>query len=374
MEEKKENKILEQALNSTEKLVPQVGENVEGVAIANERNTLYVDIPPYGTGIIFGKEYFIIKDLIKNIQPGSKIVAKVIDTEGENGYIELSLKEAREAQVWQEAQAAMNDKRVLSLQVREANKGGLMITWQGLTGFLPASQLLPEHYPKVAGGDKSRILAELEKFVGKKLDVSIIGVEPKENKLIFSERKVGSEEESSERDPSGKESLKKENTNMMEKYSIGDIVDVEVTGIVDFGIFVKLPSGDEGLLHISELSWSLIGDPRSLYKIGDKITAKVIELNKNKVSLSIKALEENPWKFAKDKYKKGDVVNAVVIKISEHGALVSVEEGVYGLVHISNFKDEAELNEKLKLGQSYKFKINVFDVDSEKMTLTLVEE
>ena len=150
---------------------------------------------------------------------------------------------------------------------------------------------------------------------------------------------------------------------MIEKYSIGDVVSVEITGIADFGVFVKLPKGDDGLIHISELSWSLIGDLRTLYKEGDEVTAKIIELNKDKISLSIKALTENPWRTVENKYKKGDEVNAVVIKISEHGALVSVAEGIYGLIHISEFENYDDLNDKLKLGNTYKFKINVFDVD-----------
>ena len=347
--------------------MPKVGDNVEGVVIGNERNTLYVDLSPFGTGIIFGKEYLIIKDLIRNIPIGGKITAKVLELEGENGYIELSLKEAKEAEVWVEAQEAMKEKRVLSLNVAEANKGGLMINWQGLTGFLPASQLAPEHYPKVAGGDKNRVTAELEKLVGEKLNVVIITADPQENKLVFSEKAATGDVSSTKKSSKSKKS----DVNMMEKYSIGEILEVEVAGIVDFGLFVRLPEGDEGLIHISEISWSLINNLKNDFKVGDKVKAKIIEINKEKVSLSIKALTENPWKKAGDKYKKGDVVKAVVIKISDHGALVSVEEGIYGLIHVSEFEDLDDLKSQLKLGEVYEFKINTIDADAEKMTLVL---
>ncbi len=353
------------------KSMPKIGDNVEGVVIANERNRLYIDLAPFGTGIIFGREYLIIKDLIKDMVPGVRITAKVIDTEGEDGYIELSLKEAKEAEVWKEASEAMKEKKVIPLIVKEANRGGLMINWKGLIGFLPVSQLKEEHYPNVAGGDKNRILAELEKLVGKKLNLNIITVEPAEKKLIFSEKTVNSENSLSE--DAGPELKNDKEESMVKKYSIGDVLEAEVIGVVDFGVFVKLPRGDEGLVHISELSWSLISDPKTLYKIGDKLTVKVIEINDNKVSLSVKALTENPWKKVGNKYKKDDEVKAVVIKISEHGALVSVEEGIYGLVHVSEFKDLDELKEKLKLGNSYNFKIKVFDVEAEKMTLTLID-
>ncbi len=186
----------------------------------------------------------------------------------------------------------MKEKRVLSLPVKEANRGGLMINWQGLVGFLPVSQLSEEHYPKVNGGDKNRILTELEKLVGEKLNLNIITVDPAEKKLIFSEKSVSGSTDST----AIKESPKKEKSagSMLDRYSIGDVLQAKVIGVVDFGIFVKLPAGDEGLIHISEISWSLIGDPKSLYKIGDEVTVKVIEINEDKVSLSIKALTENP--------------------------------------------------------------------------------
>jgi len=346
--------------------LPKIGDNIEGKVIGNDRNTLYVDLSPLGTGIIFGREYLVIKDIIKNLPLGSEVTAKILDLEGENGYIELSLKEAKQAEVWIEAQEALAEKRVLNLGITEANRGGLMINWQGLTGFLPASQLTSDNYPKVAGGDKTRVTAELQKLVGKKLDVQIITANPQENKLVFSEKAAAGESSAKRyhRQP-------KEDVNMLERYAIGQEVEVEVAGIVEFGIFVKLPEGDEGLIHISEISWSLINDLKNTFKVGDKITAKIIEINKEKVSLSIKALVDNPWKAASKKYKKDDTVKAVVIKISDHGALVSVEEGIYGLIHVSEFKDLEELRESLKLGDAYDFKINTIDADAEKMTLVL---
>ena len=262
----------------------------------------------------------------------------------------------------------MKDKKVLSIAVKEANRGGLMVNWQGLSGFLPVSQLSEEHYPNVSGGDKGRILNELEKLVGEKLNLVIITADPAEKTLILSEKGVDTDASSKK---TSDRKTKKVSGDMMEKYSIGDILEAKIIGVVDFGIFVKLPAGDEGLVHISEISWSLIGDPKSIYNIGDEVTVKVIEINKDKVSLSIKALVENPWKNVTGKYVKGDTVKAVVIKISDHGALVSVEEGIYGLVHVSEFKDIDELRQSLGLGSNYNFKIKIFDVESEKMTLSL---
>ncbi len=340
-----------------------VGDSVEGRIIGIEKNSLYVDLPPYGTGIIFGKEFLIIKDVIRKINVGDNITAKIIDLEGEDGYIELSLREARAAIVWKEAEELMKKKTQVSALIKDANKGGLMVVWQGTTGFLPVSKLSEKNYPKVSGGDKNAILSELKRFVGERMDLVVITVDREEEKLIFSEKL---EDASSDR-----KSSSSENIDVIKTYSVGDEFEGEVAGIVEFGIFVKLPEGKEGLVHISEISWSLVDDVKKLYQVGDSVKVKVIEVDREKVSLSIKALLVNPWQEAEGKYKKGDLVDAIVIKLSSHGALVSVQEGIYGLVHISEFENPEDFKEKMKLGKSYNLQVNVFDSKSEKMTLVL---
>jgi len=167
---------------------PVVEDLVEGPVIGIDKGAIYIDLPPFGTGIIFGREFQNARDIIKKINIGDTVAGKVVGIGGKDGYIEISLKEARQALIWGEAEEAMNDKRIYELLISDANKGGLIINWQGIQGFLPASQLKPEHYPRVTDGDKDRILEELRKLVGEKLSVSIIGANPKEGKLIFSEK------------------------------------------------------------------------------------------------------------------------------------------------------------------------------------------
>src|SRR5579863_6561283 len=152
---------------------PKEGDIIEGRVLALDRAKLYIDLPPFGTGIIYGREYLNAREVIKRTNVGDTIAAKVIGTT-KDGYIELSLKEARQAVIWAEAEEALKNKTLLELPVKEANKGGLIIEWQGLSGFLPASQLKAEHYPRVSDGDKDKILEELRKLVGVKLLVSII--------------------------------------------------------------------------------------------------------------------------------------------------------------------------------------------------------
>ncbi len=334
---------------------PGAGDLVEGTIIAMNRGRVYIDLPPFGTGLIYGREYLNAADVLRKANPGDIISAKVVDPAGRDGYIELSLKEARQAAIWGEAEAAILAETAYSLTVEEANKGGLILTWQGISGFLPASQLSKEHYPRVPEGDKDKILGELMALVGKPLSVRIITADAKEGKLIFSER-TGNEAE--------------EKASLIDKYQVGDSAEGEVTGVVDFGVFVKLEPGLEGLVHISELDWGLVEDPRALFSVGDKVRVKVIEIKDGKISLSIKALKENPWHTASERYQKGMEVPGVIIKYNKHGALASIEEGVAGLVHVSEFESPAALRETLELGKTYPFTIALFEPKDQRMTLT----
>ncbi len=334
------------------------GQIVEGTVSAVGRARVYIDVPPYGTGLIYGREYMNARDILRKVSPGDTIASKVVSTENEDGYIELSLKEARQALIWADAEEAVKKGNVMSLEVKDANKGGLIIEWQGIQGFLPASQLSAENYPRVSDGDKDKILTALNDLIGKHLSVVMITADQKEHKLIFSEKSLQEKEEKGEK---------------VNKYEVGSIVAGEVTGAVDFGVFVKLEPGLEGLVHISEIDWGLVEDTKSLFSVGDQVSVKVIEVKDDKISLSIKQLKENPWVSASKKFKKDQVVDAVVIKYNKHGALASIEEGVAGLVHVSEFETEEKLKSNLSLGSVYKFKITLFEPNDQKMTLSYKE-
>ncbi len=333
---------------------PEVDVLVEGPVLSIARSCVYVDLGPVGTGIIYGREFINARDVIKKLNIGDIVTAKVVDTNNEDGYIELSLKEARQAIIWSEAEDAIKSKKSLELLIKDANKGGLIVEWQGIQGFLPASQLKSENYPRVEDGDKDKILVELKKLIGKRVAMTIISASPKEGKLIFSEKEQGVKEK---REISG-------------KYSAGDELECTISGIVDFGVFVKLADGVEGLVHISEIGWGLVDDPRKMFKLHEKVRVKIIEVKDDKISLSIKALKENPWKDAESRYKKGDTVTGIVIKFNHYGALVSLEEGIAGLVHVSEFGTEEALKKVLELGKTYSFTISFFAAKEQKMTLS----
>ncbi|MEN9338606.1 MAG: hypothetical protein RI945_331 [Candidatus Parcubacteria bacterium] len=361
-----------------DKITPMKDDDiVEGTVLAITNIAVYVDLGPVGTGIIYGIEYINARDLIKKINIGDLITAKIIEREDKNGYIDLSLREAKHALIWSEAESLLKEKRVLSLVVKEANKGGLIMDWNGLNGFLPSSQLKGENYPKVTDGSKDQILSELKKLVGKRIPVSIIAAIPKEGKLIFSEStdpitQDGKTEGKSDKKSFGKEKKdSKTATKIVMKYNIGDQLEGVVTGVVDFGIFVKIDNEIEGLIHKSEIDWGLVENTKDYAKIGDTVKVEIIEIKDDKISLSMKKLKENPWISATKKYKKGDTIDGVVIRFNKHGALVSIEEGVAGLVHISDFENEEKMKLELSLGKVYKFDITLFEGKEEKMTLKL---
>ncbi len=337
---------------------PKAGDLTQGKVIEQKGSSLFVDLGPFGVGIIYGREFINARDIIRTLKPEDVVTAKVVTLENEQGYTELSLKEAGQEIVWRETEELQRKHASLTLPIIDANKGGLILEWRGIQGFLPASQLRLKHYPRVEGGDKEKILEELKKLVGTEIAVTIIANDPQEKKLIFSEKGTEADE------------LKE----IIAKYKVGDIVSCEVTGVVDFGIFVKIEDGLEGLVHISEMDWSLIENPSDFFKIDDKVAAQIIEIKDGKISLSVKALKQNPWTAIQEKYKKGDIVKGVVIKFNKHGALISVEEGVAGLVHVSEFGSENKMREKLELGKSYFFQIILFEPKDHRLILNFLEE
>ena len=355
-ETKTENLIMEELLKTRPKVFFKIGDLAEGAVLAKEGARLYLDLSGYGTGIIYGKEYLNAKDLIKNLEVGDKITAKVVELENNDGLLELSLREAGSEMIWKDAMALKESQTAISLKVLEANKGGLVMEWKNIKGFLPASQLKSSHYPRVEGGDKERILDELRKLIGTNLAVVILDFDPKENKLIFSEKGTESDE------------LKK----VVEKYKIGDLIEGEVTGVVDFGIFIKIEENLEGLAHISELDWGLVDNPSSLFKVGETAKAKIISIDGDKISLSVKALKPDPWELNKEKHKKGDIVEGKVLRLNKFGSLVVLPSGIYGLAHISEFGNEKKMRELIEAGETYMFQIVNYKPEDKKLSLSFL--
>lgn len=338
---------------------PKVGDIMEGRILAKKKGELFLDLGIVGTGIIYGKEFDDAKNYLKNLKIGDKVFSKVVDMENEDGYIELSINQAGKELTWEQLKQKEENGELIQVKILGANKGGLLAEVCGVQGFLPVSQLSPANYPKVEGGDTAKILKELQKFVGKDLQVQIFDLDPKTNKLILSEK------------------LKevKKNRENLKKYKIGDIVDGEIVGIVDFGVFIKFGEENiEGLIHISELDWAIIEDPSQIVKLGEKTKAKIIDISDDKVFLSLKALKEDPWKGIEEIYKKGNVVSGKVTKFNPFGAFVEVTPKIQGLCHISEFSSQKKMQELLEIGKKYDFQISEIRPEEHRMSLILTKK
>ncbi len=356
-----------EALLSAQPLhIPEVGDVLPAVVIDIAAHSILLDLGSFGTGIVLGKE---MKDglLSTKVKLGDEVVATLIDLENEDGYIELSIREASYEKAWEDIEAKRSNKDVVATKVLEANKGGLMVEINGITGFLPVSQLSSEHYPRVEDGDKNKILELLKRLISQELSVRILDVDRLAEKLIVSEKAAQSERDRA----------------LIGQLAVGDIIEGEVSGVVDFGAFVKFePEGArkgqklEGLVHISELAWQLIDNPREIVKTGDHVRAKVIGVEDTRISLSMKVLKEDPWANVKDRYTVGDAVTGKVDKINHFGAFVYLDQDIHGLAHISEFHEVfpgKKMEELFTVGQEYQWKILSIEPRTHRMGLLPVK-
>ena len=334
------------------------GEIAEGVAIEKKGGMLFVDLGPRGTGIVYGREYKAAEDIIRGIGVGDRLSGKVVEMDNDRGYIELSLKEAGEERRWADIARMRQSGEPVEIKISEANRGGLILEYQGIRGFLPASQLSAKNYPRVEGGDKDMILGELQKLVGQTLRVKIMDSDPLEQKLIFSEKGIASEE----------------TLRALALHKIGDTIEGEVTGVVDFGAFVRFDEALEGLIHISEIDWVLIEDPRAVLKAGDRVSAKIIDIQGEKIALSLKALKEDPWVKIAEEFHPGDIVKGNITRFTAFGAFAQIAPQIQGLIHISEFGSQQKMQETLTQGRAYDFKIMLLDPKEHRMSLGIARD
>lgn len=322
---------------------PNVGDIVKGTVISADPSEVRIDLQNLTTAVVRGRELFSESREYADLKPGDSVEAIVIDLENENGEMELSFRIAGMQKVWDNLKKWMTDGMTIKARVLSANKGGLMMQVNAVPGFMPVSQLNPDHYPRVTGGDKNRILEKLQELIGKELEVKVIDVNEHEEKLIVSEKAVWEDAQKA----------------VLEAYKVGDIIEGEISAITSFGAFVRFGEGLEGLIHISEIAWQRIDHPKDLLKVGMKIKAQVIQLDHSKIYLSMKRLVDDPWKKVKDKYKAGDEVKGKIIKVEPFGLMVSLDQDIHGLAHISELSDDpiANIHDKFKVGEEKDFVI-----------------
>jgi small subunit ribosomal protein S1 len=361
-----ENETLQKITDAVS--IPRGGDIVDGKILAIENLSMYIDLGPRKTGIIYGAEYQNAKNILKNIKIGDTISVKVVSSENEEGFIELSLREAERELAWKTIKDKKEKNEEFEVKIEKANKGGLITEVAGIPAFLPTSQLSPENYPRVPEGDKSKILRKLQSFIGQDIKVKVLDFDEKNGQVILTEES-------------------KENEifqNAIKELKVGDVIEGKVSGIVNFGAFVKfnLPGASaedsslEGLVHISELDWQLIEDPSQVVEVGQDVKAQVIDISQGRVSLSLKNLKKDPWQELN--YKTEDTIKGLVTRFNPFGAFVQVvnedpkeESKIQGLIHVSEFGSEVKMKEKIELNKVYEFQILSFQPQRHWMSLRI---
>lgn len=296
--------------------IPKVGELVRGTVVSVGKSEILVNIGGMLTGMARGHEMVDEMGTMEKVRPGDEIEGKVIDIDNEKGMVELSFRSASHQKAWN----ALNDLRRsgenISVDVIGANKGGLIVKLQNIQGFLPVSQLASKNYPKVEG-NKGKIFEKLQGFVGQPITVKVIDVSESEDKLIVSEKEAEADERLSS----------------LQKYHPKDVIDVVVKGVVDFGLFVEFGEGFEGLIHVSELAWKQV-NPRELYTVGQTLSAQILTINRGRVTLSLKRLEQNPWVDQLNKLTVGSTIEAPVLRHEGRGVMVEPFPGLLVYVDV----------------------------------------
>jgi len=345
-----EDKILDKKAEEFKNLLkdffnqlPKVGDVVKGKIISVEKGQIHLDIEGMTVGVVRGPELFAESSEYTDLQVGSEVEATVMESENENGEMELSFRIAGFKRAWDNVKKLMKEGLTIKAKILAANKGGLMMKLDALSGFMPVSQLSPENYPRVSGGDKNRILEKLQSLIGGEVEVKVIDADEKDEKLIVSERAVWEDSQKA----------------VLESYKVGDVVEGEVNALTSFGAFIRFGEGLEGLVHISEIAWQRIDHPRDILKVGDKVKAQIIQLDKSKIYLSIKRNVEDPWKGVKDKYKVGSVVKGKILKVEGFGLMVALDNDIHGLAHVSELSNKpiSDINKDFTTGQELDFEI-----------------
>ncbi len=335
--------------------LPNVGDIIKGEVVSVSKKEMHIDIEGVTTGMVRGWELIDESGEYSKVKVGDVVSATVLELENEKGEMELSLRKAGHQKAWKRLAELCEKSEKIEVKVIEANKGGLLVLVGRTKGFLPVSQLAPEHYPRVSGGDKHKILEKLKSFIGLDLTVEIIDLDESENRLIVSEKRIFQESQKEE----------------LSKYKIGDNINGVISSTTNFGAFIKFDNS-EGLIHISEIAWQRIDKPEDLIKTGDKVKAQIIEMDGTKIFLSIKRLLKDPWKNVGDKYKVGDIVDCKILKINPFGLFVELDKYIHGLAHISEVTDGSinELKDRIKIGDKMKFKILSIEPDEHRLGLS----
>ena len=326
------------------------GDQVEGTITQKISKSVLIDIGAKTEGQVTDREYQAAATFIKDLKVGDKVTVRVVSPETDTGQILLSLRDIARDQLWQKLTSVQNQDEIITVQIEKANQGGLIVRLDQLMGFIPTSHL---------GKD---VAAAPEKLIGTRLKVKVLEADPQTNRLIFSEKAVSEAKEI------------EKTKQALGKIKVDQVYTGKIVGIVPFGLFVSIsvpvkpePLSVEGLVHISEISWEKVENLEELFSEGDEVEVKVIGVNiaAENLSLSLKALQEDPFEKLIKKYPKGKSATGTVTQVNEYGAFVELEPGIEGLIHISKIPAD----KSYKVGDSLPVTVEAVDQDKHRLSL-----
>ena len=325
------------------------GDIVDGVVVRVDPDEVLVDIGSKSEGVISNRELGMRGDPNAiQLSEGDEIKVYILQPENEDGNVVLSLRRAKAEGIWTEAAEREKAGEVVEAEVREQNKGGLIVNVLGLRGFLPTSQV-------------SRQFAnQPEELLNQKIQVKILEVNRKRNRLIVSQKAAMDEDRARQRE------------ELFEKLQVGDVVKGRVSGLTTYGAFVNL-GGADGLIHISELSWDRVNSVNEVLSVGDEVEVRVIKLDHelSRISLSLRQMSEDPWETIEQRFPPGSLVKGEVTKTKKYGAFLQLDDGIEGLLHISELTwEHVEKTEDLvKPGD--KLEVMVLNADKVRRRISL---
>jgi small subunit ribosomal protein S1 len=327
----------------------QEGDVVSGHVVRIDNDEVLVDIGYKSEGVIPASELSIRKsiDPSDEVQLGEQVDALVLTKEDQDGRLILSKKRARFEKAWRRIEGAADSGEPVEGQVIEVVKGGLIIDL-GVRGFLPASLVDIRRVPN------------LDEYMGQKIETKVIELNRSRNNVVLSRRAVLEEQRKEDRE------------RILDRLQPGQVVEGKISNIVDFGAFVDL-DGIDGLIHISELSWSHVNHPSEILSIGDTVSVKVLDIDRDRqrISLGLKQTQEDPWQRVVDTYNVGDELEGTVTKVVTFGAFVEILDGVEGLVHISELAQHHVENPRELIRPGDPVRVKILEIDSERRRLSL---
>ncbi len=331
-------------------LIPfRQGDVIEVAVLQVAKSRVMVDVNGLMLGFIPERE---LSYDAHDLAVGERVLVYVLSAENDEGYAVLSLKRAEKEQTWRMLEEKTGAGDFLTVKIIQANRGGLLVRFGDVEGFIPVSQLSSQTLGRIS--DRDKLTERLNQLVGQHLKVKAITTDKAANRLIFSEKAVANVE--------AEERVK--------ALKPGDVVEGKITGIVDYGLFMDI-GGIEGLIHISEVAWERIDDLKARFSVGETLEVRIVDIDGSRVSLSRKRLQPDPWAEGIKKYKIGDVVEGEVTRVTPFGAFIKFEPALDGLVRVNEIVDEGQTpGAVLEVSKRYPFKILTIDAEARQIGLS----